>query len=449
MSLLTILLNAGAESGGMSVLDLIALLVFLAAVFTFINIHYIKLPATIGLMLLALAMSISIVAIGAFYPPLREGAEGIMNNFDFTDVLLNIMLNFLLFSGALHVDFQKIKEEAVPVLLLATFGTLISTFLIGTVMFYAFQLLSLSFEVEFIHCLLFGALISPTDPIAVLAILKTTKISKNLSIKIEGESLFNDGIGVVVFLTILAVAQAAGSGGETPDAMAVMGLFGQEVFGGILMGLALGFFGYYILEVIDNEHMELEVLTTLSLVLVGGQVAVAFHLSGPLCMVVMGLIIGQGNSEDTEGEGIAGEYVLKFWELVDEALNAILFILIGLEVLVIAFEMDYIYAGLIAIVVNLLCRFIGISLPLGVMTGIQKIFKRYKPMDKGTVPILTWGGLRGGLSVALALSLHEPFKQMGHENVADLITTITYIVALFSILVQGLSIQKLVKKYAA
>ena len=276
MSILSILLNTGAETSGMSVLDLIALLVFLAAVFTFINIHYIKLPATIGLMLLALAMSISVVAIGIFYPPLREGAEAIMKNFDFTDVLLNIMLNFLLFAGALHVDFQKIKEEAAPVLILATVGTLISTFLVATSIYYVIGLLDIGFEIQYIHCLLFGALISPTDPIAVLAILKTTNISKNLSIKIEGESLFNDGIGVVVFLTILAVAQASSGGGEAPDAMAVLGLFGQEVFGGVLMGLALGFFGYYILEVIDNEHMELEVLTTLSLVLIGGQVAQHF-----------------------------------------------------------------------------------------------------------------------------------------------------------------------------
>lgn len=439
MSILSILLNTGAETSGMSVLDLIALLVFLAAVFTFINIHYIKLPATIGLMLLALAMSISVVAIGIFYPPLREGAEAIMKNFDFTDVLLNIMLNFLLFAGALHVDFQKIKEEAAPVLILATVGTLISTFLVATSIYYVIGLLDIGFEIQYIHCLLFGALISPTDPIAVLAILKTTNISKNLSIKIEGESLFNDGIGVVVFLTILAVAQASSGGGEAPDAMAVLGLFGQEVFGGVLMGLALGFFGYYILEVIDNEHMELEVLTTLSLVLIGGQVAVALHLSGPLCMVVMGLVIGQGNSEDIAEEGIAGDYVLKFWELVDEALNAILFILIGLQILIIAFELNYLYAGLIAILITLLCRFVGIGIPLIIMGFFRK-------MEKGTIPILTWGGLRGGLSVALALSLHNQLGEGGNQ-IADFITAITYVVALFSILIQGLTIEKLVKSY--
>ncbi len=444
MNLLTVLLNSGGDTvGAMSVLDLLALLVFLAAVFTFINIHYLKLPATIGLMILALAMSIIIVGIGMLYPPLREGAEGIMKNFDFTEVLLNIMLNFLLFAGALHVDFQKLKEEFAPILVLAFFGTLLSTFLVAVGIYYVIDFLQVGFEVKFIHCLLFGALISPTDPIAVLAILKTTNISKNLSIKIEGESLFNDGIGVVVFLTILSIATASSAGGGDAgvEPMTVLGLFGQEVFGGVMMGLALGFFGYYILEIIDNEHMELEVLTTLSLVLVGGQVAASIHVSGPLAMVTMGLVIGQGNSEDTEQEGIAGEYVLKFWELVDEAMNAILFILIGLQILIITFELDFIYAGIIGIFVVLACRFVGIGIPLIIMQFFRK-------MDRGTIPILTWGGLRGGLSVALALSLHAKLGQEG-SAVADLITAITYCVALFSILVQGMTIERLVKRYAS
>ncbi|MDA9819334.1 sodium:proton antiporter [Salibacteraceae bacterium] len=435
MTLLTTMLNAGTGTG-MDVLDLIALLVFLAAIFTFINIHYLKLPATIGLMILALVMSVVIVGIGILYEPLRNAAEEIMLETDFTDVLLNIMLNFLLFAGALHVDFQKLKEEAASVLVLATVGTLLSTFLVATAMYYVIGALDVGFEVTYIHCLLFGALISPTDPIAVLAILKTTKISKNLSIKIEGESLFNDGIGVVVFLTILGIATSSG-GGESMEASSVGFLFGQEVFGGILMGLMLGFFAYYILEVIDNEHMELEVLTTLSLVLVGGQAAQSLHISGPLCMVVMGLVIGQGNSEDTEEEGIAGEYVLKFWELVDETLNAILFILIGLQILIITFNMDYLLAGIISIFVTLGCRLVGIGIPLIVMGFFKK-------MDKGTIPILTWGGLRGGLSVALALSLTGEIP----KDVTELIVAITYCVALFSILVQGMTIEKLVKRYA-
>ena len=234
----------------MSVLDLIALLVTLAAVFTFINIHYLKLSATIGLMLLALIMSITILGVGTFVPEVKNLARNILEGIDFKEVLLNIMLSFLLFAGALHVDIQKLKEEGLPVGILAFGATLLSTFLVGAITFYLFPLLG--FEIDFIYCLLFGALISPTDPIAVLAILKTTNISKNLSIKIEGESLFNDGIGVVVFLTILAIA--TGGSGEEISAAKVGLLFGQEVIGGIALGLGLGFLGYYLLVIIDNEH---------------------------------------------------------------------------------------------------------------------------------------------------------------------------------------------------
>jgi len=417
----------------MNVLDIIALLVFLAAVFTFINIHYLKLPATIGLMILALAMSVTIVGAGYIWEDLRIGAENIMRNFDFSEVLLNIMLSFLLFAGALHTDLNKLKEEAWPVLILATIGTLVSTFLVGTSIYYVLQLLDIGFTVDYIYCLLFGALISPTDPIAVLAILKRTNISKNLSIKIEGESLFNDGIGVVVFLTILAIATGGSGhgGGEEITASSVAFLFGKEVLGGVVMGLGLGFFGYWILDLIDNEHMELEVLTTLALVLVGSQLAAHIHISGPLAMVVMGLVIGRGNSHDSGEEGIAGEYVMKFWELVDESLNAILFILIGLEMLIIPFKLPYLLAGISAIVVVLLCRFVGVALPITVM----RLFRKF---EQGTILILTWGGLRGGISVALALSLPNSLG-----DTKDLFVAITYSVVVFSILVQGMTVEKL------
>lgn len=418
----------------MNVLDLIALLVFLAAIFTFINIHYLKLPATIGLMILALAMSVTIVGAGYVWADLRIGAENIMRDFDFSEVLLNVMLSFLLFAGALHTDLNKLKEEAWPVLILATVGTLVSTFLVGTSIYYLLQVLDIGFSVEYIYCLLFGALISPTDPIAVLAILKKTNISKNLSIKIEGESLFNDGIGVVVFLTILAIATGgAGHGAEEGvSAGSVAILFGQEVLGGVIMGLALGFFGYWILDLIDNAHMELEVLTTLALVLGGTQIAVHTHISAPLAMVVMGLIIGRGNSHDPgEKEGIAGEYVMKFWELVDESLNAILFILIGLEMLIIPFKLPYLIAGVSAILLVLCCRFVGVGIPISIM----RLFRKF---EKGTIAILTWGGLRGGISVALALSLPD---SLGETK--ELFVAITYSVVVFSILVQGMTIEKL------
>ncbi len=420
----------------MSVLDLIALLVTLAAVFTFINIHYLKLSATIGLMLLALIMSITILGVGTFVPEVKNLARNILAGIDFKEVLLNIMLSFLLFAGALHVDIQKLKEEGLPVGILAFGATLLSTFLVGAITFYLFPLLG--FEIDFIYCLLFGALISPTDPIAVLAILKTTNISKNLSIKIEGESLFNDGIGVVVFLTILAIA--TGGSGEEISAAKVGLLFGQEVIGGIALGLGLGFLGYYLLVIIDNEHTELEVLVSLALVLVGSQVALAYHISGPLAMVVMGLIIGQGNSSETE-EGIAGDYVITFWTLIDEALNAILFILIGLQMLVLADAFierpTLIVAGLLTIPAVLLCRFIGVSIPITLM-------KFFRSFEKGTIKILTWGGLRGGISVALALSLTAP--EFGIDpGITNLIIACTYACVLFSVLVQGMTIKNLIK----
>lgn len=420
----------------MSVLDLIALLVTLAAIFTFINIHYLKLSATIGLMLLALIMSITILGVGTFVPEVKNLARNILEGIDFKEVLLNIMLSFLLFAGALHVDIQKLKEEGLPVGILAFGATLLSTFLVGAITFYLFPLLG--FEIDFIYCLLFGALISPTDPIAVLAILKTTNISKNLSIKIEGESLFNDGIGVVVFLTILAIA--TGGSGEEISAAKVGLLFGQEVIGGIALGLGLGFLGYYLLVIIDNEHTELEVLVSLALVLVGSQVALAYHISGPLAMVVMGLIIGQGNSSETE-EGIAGDYVITFWTLIDEALNAILFILIGLQMLVLADAFierpTLIVAGLLTIPAVLLCRFIGVSIPITLM-------KFFRSFEKGTIKILTWGGLRGGISVALALSLTAP--EFGIDaGITNLIIACTYACVLFSVLVQGMTIKNLIK----
>ncbi|MGB0403463.1 MAG: cation:proton antiporter [Salibacteraceae bacterium] len=441
--------HGGHKEEGMPILDLIAILVFLAAIFTFINIHYIKLPGTIGLMMQALVLSVLIVGVGFIFPSIREGAENIMRNVDFSTVLLQIMLSFLLYAGALHVDIDKLKEESASVFILAIFGTLLSTFLIATSIYYLLGMFELPMEVEYIHCLLLGALISPTDPIAVLAILKTTNISKNLQIKIEGESLFNDGVGVVVFTTILVIATGVNSHGEavdvTPFSVAIF--FGKEVFGGILLGLGFGALGYWLLVVIDNAHEELEVLTTLALVLVGTQIAVHLHISAPLAMVVMGLIIGRGNStageldeDGNEIEGIAGEYVMKFWHLVDEAMNAILFILIGLEMLIIIQESTsaFFTIGVIGIFVILIGRFLGVAIPVTILD----FFKRSAP---GTIPILTWGGLRGGISIALALSLSG--DQIGMD-IKYLIVTITYCVVVFSILAQGLTIEKLVEKYS-
>lgn len=428
----------------MSILDLITLLIFLAALFTLINITVLKLPSTIGLMVIALMMSIVILALGFIFPSITAGAEHIIEEFDFKEVLLNVMLNFLLFAGALSTNLQKLMEEKWPVIILATAGTLISTFIVGFLVYTIFPIIGI--EIDLIYCLLFGALISPTDPIAVLALVKKVGLSKNLEIKIAGESLFNDGVGVVVFLTILNIAQSMYGGeaavhsahGGDVTAMSVGFLFGQEVVGGLLMGAFFGFVGFKLLEFIDNDHVELEVLVTLTLVMVGGRIAELLHVSAPLAMVVMGLFIGN-EGRDEKLASATGEYVFKFWHLLDEALNAILFILVGLEMLVIAetFSVTNLYLGASGILIVLTARLIGVSIPIGLMS----FFRKFEPQ---TIQILTWGGLRGGISIALALSLSE-LSWVDPEIKETLLFT-TYCCVVFSILVQGLTISSLLKK---
>ncbi|WP_420318712.1 cation:proton antiporter [Ekhidna sp.] len=426
----------------MSILELITLLIFLAAAFTLINITVLKLPSTIGLMFIALVMSISILVLGYFFPSVTEGAEHIIAEFDFEEVLMNVMLNFLLFAGALSTNLNKLIEERVPVIILATIGTLMSTFLVGFLVYNIFPMVG--YEIDLIYCLLFGALISPTDPIAVLALTKQFGLSKKLEIKIAGESLFNDGVGVVIFLTILGIAKAqagihepGGHGSEEITAASVAFLFGKEVFGGLLLGAGFGFAGFKLLNFIDNDHVELEVLVTLTLVMVGGRLAEMLHVSAPLGMVVMGLFIGN-QGRDEKLANATGEYVFKFWHLLDEALNAILFILIGLEMLVIAesFTMSNLAIGGIGILIVLFARFLGVSIPITAM-------RRFREFEPKTIQILTWGGLRGGISVALALSLTDIAFP---DAVKDTILFTTYCVVVFSILVQGLTIGALLKK---
>ncbi|MEQ9467027.1 MAG: sodium:proton antiporter [Ekhidna sp.] len=426
----------------MSILELITLLIFMAAAFTLINITVLKLPSTIGLMFIALIMSLTILVLGQFLPSITEGAEHIIEEFDFEEVLMNVMLNFLLFAGALSTNLGKLIEERVPVFVLATVGTLLSTFIVGFLVYWIFPMIG--YEIDLIYCLLFGALISPTDPIAVLALTKQYGLSKKLEIKIAGESLFNDGVGVVIFLTILGIAKAqagihepGGHGEGEITAASVAMLFGVEVFGGLLLGAIFGFVGFKLLNFIDNDHVELEVLVTLTLVMVGGRIAEMIHVSAPLGMVVMGLFIGN-QGRDEKLANATGEYVFKFWHLLDEALNAILFILIGLEMLVIAesFTMSNLAIGGIGIIIVLTARLLGVTIPIFAM----KPFRTFEPK---TIQILTWGGLRGGISVALALSLTDVAFP---EAVKDTILFTTYCVVVFSILVQGLTIGALLKK---
>ncbi len=304
-------------------------------------------------------------------------------------------------------------------------GILVSTFLIGGAMFYVLQLLGM--QVSFIYCLLFGALISPTDPIAVLGILKKAGVPKKLETKIVGESLFNDGVGVVIFLTIYQIA-ASGSGNV--NSMDIVQLFGQEVIGGVVLGLILGWITYRLLKSIDD--FDIEVIITLATVMAGTIIAQKLHLSAPLAMVTAGLMVGNDTVRDTAMSETTEMYVDKFWELIDILLNAILFVLIGMEMLVLVFEGKYIVAGLLAIPIILACRYISLLLPIN-------FFKKKLDFVPNTNLIMTWGGLRGGISIALALGLSQEMHR-------DLFLVITYIVVVFSILVQGLTIEKLVKK---
>ena len=410
----------------MGVYDIITILVVIAAVFNYINANYLKLPSTIGLMIQALVLSIVLLLSGNIFPALPEEGMRFLNSINFTEVTLNIMLSFLLFAGALHVDLRELRHQLFPILSMALVGTIISTFVIGTLMYYIMPLIGV--PLDYTICLLFGTLISPTDPIAVLAMLKKTKVPKSLEVKIAGESLFNDGIGVVLFLTMLRIVQK-GLGEFEPGEAGL--LFVEEVFGGVLLGAALGLLGFYALKATDNKYSQVEILITLALVMGGTRLALLLHVSAPLAMVICGLFLGN-EGRNPKLADIKGSYVTQFWNLLDEILNAILFILIGLEILVITFEYSFLLAGAIAIAIVLIGRLSGVGIP--VLT-----LRKVHGFQPNTIKILTWGGLRGGISVALALSLPSSLPQK------ELIVSITYCVVVFSILVQGLTINKVIK----
>ena len=407
----------------MDLFNILAILITLAAVFSYINFRYIGLPVTIGVMVIALAMSLMLNLLGSFGLGLKPQAELLLRNIDFDRTLLHGMLSFLLFAGALHIDINDLIELKWSIGALATVGTLISTFLVGTLTWFVLGWFGIG--LSYLYCLLFGALISPTDPIAVLSILKTAGAPKSLEMRITGESLFNDGVGIVVFLVILEMA----TGAHEVSAGHIGLLFVQEVIGGVLFGLGIGYLAYQMLKSVDNYQVEL--LITIALVAGGYALADALHLSGPIAIVVAGLLIGNhgrlfGMSEKTRA------HLDVFWELVDEILNAVLFVLIGLEVLVLTFTKQYLFASLVIIPLVLFARFVAIGIPVTLL----RPFRAFSP---GAVRIMTWGGLRGGISVALALSL-PPSRER------DVILAITYAVVVFSIVVQGLTLERMVKR---
>ncbi|MEZ4814594.1 MAG: sodium:proton antiporter [Bdellovibrionota bacterium] len=407
----------------MNLFEVTSLLICMAALFSYLNYRYIKLPTTIGIMLTSLLFSFAILLIGKAGIHYEAQAREILNQVPFQVTLMQILLSFLLFAGALHVNLDDLKQQRGAIFSLATFGLIFSTFFVGTGTYLLLQ--ALHIEMSFLHCLLFGSLISPTDPIAVLSLMKKNKAPKALETKIAGESLFNDGVGVVVFLILYKIVYE----GAHLSASDVVVLFLKEALGGALVGLVLGYFAFRLLRSIDEYKVE--ILITLALVMGGYTLAMALHSSGPIAMVVAGLLMGnQGKSFAMSDQ--TAERLDMFWELIDEILNAFLFMFIGLELLVIFPYLSYILAGVIVIPITLLSRYVSVALPI-------LFLKKWRSFSPGAIKILTWGGLRGGISIALALSLPASPER-------SVVLSLTYVVVVFSILVQGLSFPMALRK---
>ncbi len=412
----------------MTLLDIIATLFALSALFGYLNYRFLRLPHTIGLVVIALASSLSLIVIDRFVPGFEvdDTVRNILSEIDFRAALMDGMLSVLLFAGAVHIDLSELAARKWTIGILATIGVLTSTFLVGGAIWFLSDLLG--FAIPFMWALVFGALISPTDPVAVLGILKTVHVPRPLEAKIAGESLFNDGVGVVVFSILVAIAVGGGAGESPIGAVDVARLFAVEALGGALLGIASGYLAYLAMRGIDEHN--LEVLITLALVTASYAIALQFHLSGPIAVVVSGIFIGNHGARFAMSENTRN-HVFQFWELLDEILNSVLFLLIGLEVLVVGIEPQFLPLALLTIPVVLAARFTSVGVPITLLS-IKEQFTR------GAIILLTWGGLRGGISVALALSLPDmAFKPV--------ILSMTYAVVVFSIIVQGLSMKPLVR----
>lgn len=444
--------NAVTGDGGLSIFEIVALLLVLSAIFSWLNKVFFKLPHTIGLLVIALVASMVLLGLEIAIPSLgmTDMLQGAIGQIDFNEALMKGMLGFLLFAGALHVDMSFLRSEKWAIGLMATFGVVLSTFIVGTGFYFLCQLFGI--QMPFIWALVFGALISPTDPVAVLSILKTVNMPHALEAKIAGESLFNDGVGVVVFSIIAALAVGslgAGAGHGPEGIMGVAELFLVEAVGGAILGLIAGWITYRAMAKLDDHAIE--ILITLGAV--AGTYALAsrieilgHHLSGPLAVVVAGLMIGNKGAEFSMSERTK-TYLFGFWEMVDEILNSVLFLLIGLELLVLfggegSVNRYFIIIAILSIPLVLLARFTAVSIPMRFLG----MFKRF---TKGAIPVLTWGGVRGGISVALALSLPSQIKQADGSVLANdyypIILLATYGVVVFSIIVQGLTIKKVVE----
>jgi CPA1 family monovalent cation:H+ antiporter len=397
----------------------------LTALLAYLNQRFIGLPIAIGVMAAALLLSLALIGLdmAGIDFGLRQYEESLLRSIDFSTVLMQGMLSLLLFAGALHVDLSELRAYRWQVGLLAVLSTTLSTLAVGFGTWFALSWVGL--ELPLVFCLLFGALISPTDPIAVMGILKTAGAPKQLELVIAGESLFNDGVGVVIFSLLLGMLAS----GATPSVGDGLLMLLQEAGGGLLFGLVLGYLTFRLLKSVNSYQVE--VLLTLAAVTGGYALASRLHVSGPLAMVVAGLMIGNGGRRLAMSD-ITRHYVDLFWELIDEILNAVLFVLIGLEILLVTFTTGTLAAAALAMVVTLAARALTVGLPVAML---QNLFR----LPKGSGWVLTWGGLRGGISVALALSL-----PLGPER--DIVLALTYCIVVFSILGQGLTIGWVVRK---
>ncbi len=398
-----------------------SVLIVLASLFAYINHRILKLPSAIGIMVIAIIVSVTLVASGEnFLPKTTSHLTDLVHKFDFTEVLMGAMLNFLLFAGGIHINIKDLKEQFGPVVIFSTVGVIISTFAVGFGAYYLLPLVGI--QMPLIYCIVFGALISPTDPVAVLSILKQANVSKSLETKVAGESLFNDGMAVVVFTVVLQLA----IGTDIDLNVENIGLLlFREAGGGLLLGVLLGLSASRAMRVVDDYIIS--VLITLSVVMGGYLIAHEMHISAPLAMVAAGLFMGNF-SESFQMKSETQDYLIKFWELIDEIMNAVLFLFIGFELLLIKDLNEYLIAGGICILIVLLARWVAIFIP----TKFMAFKYRFSPQ---TVKVLVWGGIRGGVSIALALSIPQ-------NEYSQIIISITYCVVVFSIVVQGLTIGK-------
>lgn len=408
-----------------------SVLIVLASFFAYLNLRFLKLPGTIGIMIIAMLVSVGIRVLGdSYFPHTTKEFFQLIKEFDFNEILMGAMLNFLLFAGALHVNMSDLKEQKVPIIIYSTVSVVLSALIISILLYNIAPIFGIN--IPYIFCLVFGTLISPTDPIVVLGVLKQAKVPKRIETKIVGESLFNDGVAVVMFAVVLKMATD-----PTFDMSfgSIAWLFAKEGIGGLLLGALLGFSASNVMKKIDDYKVS--VLITLSIVMGGFLIAQSLHVSSPLAMVIAGLIIGNYGKKVAMSEETK-DYLEKFWELIDEILNAILFLFIGFELLLLPDLNKQLLTGFVAIFIVLFSRIASIVLPW-MFFDFFKFFGIKSAYNKGSLMVLVWGGIRGGVSIALVLSMPD-------GEYKNLLLEVTYIVVLFSILVQGLTVGKLAKK---